>query len=77
MTDFNVLHQNIMGADTEHTAAKVNLDAAAARHTEAMSTLCAHQKAFDDAVATFRNGLPHDPGSYWGQSSAIPPGAQA
>lgn len=69
MTDFNVLHQNIMGADVEHTAAKVNLDAAAARHTVARDALSAHQKAFDDAVATFRNGLPHDPGSYWGQTA--------
>ena len=68
--DFNTLHQNIMGADVEHTAAKTALDAATARHVTARDALSAHQKAFDDAVATFRSSQPHDPGSYWGQASA-------
>ena len=74
-SDFNTLHQNIMGADVEHTAAKTALDAASARHATARDALSAHQKAFDDAVATFRSSQPHDPGSYWGQAAPVAPAA--
>jgi hypothetical protein len=63
--DFNTLHNNIAGAEVEFTTAQTAFTAAHTRHELALANLNLHQKAFDDAVATFRASITPPAGSYW------------
>ena len=63
--DFNTLHNNIAGAVAEHGAALKARDAADVRYNTALDALNATQKAFDDAVSSFRASDVPPAGSYW------------
>jgi hypothetical protein len=63
--DFNTLHTNINGAEAEHEAALKARDAAQARYGAALESLNTTQKAFDDAVSSFRASVTPPAGSYW------------